>query len=129
MLTQGDDAEDDISVASRTILGIVPTSTREVGLALPTRGQIAETSPRGGRVGFAVAEVCDVAHAIGDGGVRSIVNGDRTNLRRTNLLGCLRSAALVQEKDDGGPVIPRKVMSYWINALLPAVGVLATPCC
>jgi len=73
-------------------------------------------------------EICDVARAIGDGDVRIIVNGDRANLRGTQrvILGCLRLAATVQEEDDGGPIIPKKVMSYWINALVAAVGTLVT---
>jgi len=75
-----------------------------------------------------VAEICDVARAIGDGDVRIVTNEDRTNLRRTQriIFGCLRLAAMVQEEDDGGPVLPRKVMSYWVNALLAAVGALTT---
>ena len=32
---------------------------------------------------------------------------------------------MVQEEGDRGPVIPKKVMSYRINALLAAVGALA----
>ena len=67
-------------------------------------------------------EIRDVARAIGDGNVRIIVNGDQANLRRTQqvILGCLRLAAMIQEDDDRGPVILRKVMSYWIDALLTA---------
>jgi hypothetical protein len=75
-----------------------------------------------------MAEICDVARAIGDGDVRIIVNGDQATLRRTQyvILACLRLAAMVQEKDDGASVIPRKVISYGINALLAAVGALVT---
>jgi hypothetical protein len=71
-----------------------------------------------------VAEICDVARAIGDGDVRIVANEDRTNLKRTQrvILGCLRLAAMVQEEDDGGPVLP----SVWVNALLAAVGALTT---
>lgn len=73
-------------------------------------------------------EICDVARAIGDGDVRIIVNGDRANLRGTQrvILGCLRLAAMVQEEDNGGPIIPKNVMSHWINALVAAVGALVT---
>ena len=72
------------------------------------------------------AQIREVARAIGD--VHIIVNGDRTNLRLTQhvILGCLRLATMVQEEGDRGPVIPKKVMSYGINALLAAVGGLAT---
>jgi hypothetical protein len=92
-----------------------PNSINEIAHA------VAESPPT-------VAEICDVARAIGDGDVRIIVNRDRTNLRRTQhvILGCLRLATMVREEDDGGPVVPRKVMSYWINALLGAVGAVVT---
>jgi len=75
-----------------------------------------------------VAEIRDVARAIGTGDIRIIEKGDGTNLRRTRhvILRCLRLATLVQEEDDEGPVIPRKVIPYWIKALAPALGVLTT---
>ena len=49
------------------------------------------------------AQIREVARAIGDGDVRIIVNGDRTNLRLTQyvILGCLRLATMVQEEVTG----------------------------
>ena len=68
-----------------------------------------------------LVEIGDVARAIGDGDVRIIVNGDRTNLRRTQhvIVGCLL-AAMVQEEDDGGPVVRVNAAICWIDAFLGA---------
>jgi hypothetical protein len=75
-----------------------------------------------------VAEIRDVARAIGDGDARLIGDGGRTNLRLTQhvILRYLLLGTMVQEEGDRCPVVPKKVVSHWINAFLAAVGALAT---
>jgi hypothetical protein len=116
--------------ASRTILGIVHVHTRK-GLSGMDAITVFASWPNSiDEMIRAVAEpdspptlleICDVARAIGDGDVRIIVNGDRANLGRTQrvIVECLRTA-MVRNKEDGGPAIPMKAVSYWINALLGA---------
>jgi hypothetical protein len=67
----------------------------------------------------AVAEIRDVSRAIRDGNARLIGDGGRTNLRPTRhvILRYLLLAMMVQEEGDGCPVVPKKVVSYCINAL------------
>ena len=66
-----------------------------------------------------VAEIREVDRAIGDGDARPIGDGGRTNLRLTQhvILGYLLLGTMVQEEGDRGAVVPKKVVSYWINAL------------
>ena len=64
-----------------------------------------------------VAEIREVARAIGNGDARLIRNGGRTNLRLTQhfILGYLLLDTMVQEEGDRGLVVPKKAVSYWIN--------------
>ena len=138
LLIGGDGPEDGTSVFGRTILGILSNVHTRSGLSRMDAITALASWPKSiDEIAHAVADpdspptaaqIREVARAIGDGDVHIIVNGDRTNLRLTQhvILGCLRLATMVQEEGDRGPVIPKKVMSYGINALLAAVGGLAT---
>ena len=66
-----------------------------------------------------MAEIREVARAIGDGDARLIGDGGRTHLRLKQhvILGYMLLGTMVQEESDRGPVVPKKVVSYWISAL------------
>jgi hypothetical protein len=75
-----------------------------------------------------VAEIRDVARAIGDGDARLIGDGGRTNLRLTQhvILGYLLLGTMVREEGGGGAVVPKKVVSHGSMHSWQQVGALAT---
>jgi hypothetical protein len=112
VLTWGNDPEDNLSQPTELSSGSfhVHTTSGLSGMATVTEPDWPPT----------VAEVSDVARPIGVGGgdVHLVVERDETisGGRSHVILRRFRLARPVQEEDDGGPVTPTKVMSYWIKA-------------